>query len=216
MTSSQYIFLRHGKLVLPYRDHGDMPFQVLSDLGTFALNPPIDSDYAQKRIEQLRNDPRLKEISAIYTSPAVRCLDTAQTLARQLGISAAPQLESNLMEVAFDLEKMDQDGHVQTGLQKHGIAAVNTAVFEGMLSGSCEPISEVYKRVETMFAHLRPVSGTLVCITHDFIMRVIEIYIRRQGAPYIPVTLGELEATRRNAYLSGFSTDASLSNFLEI
>ena len=63
------IFLRHSKLLLPYKDHGEMPFSVLSKLGLQELNPPIDMVYTVKRLKELTPLIYPLNVHAVYTSP---------------------------------------------------------------------------------------------------------------------------------------------------
>ncbi len=58
-------------------------------------------------------------------------------------------------------------------------------------------------------------AGDTVFITHDFFMRVLELYIRRSG------TLGkvhseDLQNTQRNLYLQGFATENPPNAFIPI
>jgi hypothetical protein len=87
-----------------------------------------------------------------------------------------------------------------------------------MISGkNCELVSESYKRVGSFFTMLTDIKNRTeksLSITHDFFMRVIEIYIKNRGQPNPSITYGNLKNTKRNLYLHGFATDFSLSKFL--
>jgi broad specificity phosphatase PhoE len=217
---SNLIFLRHSKLSLPYRDHGEMPFSVLSDLGLELLNPPIDSAYTTSRIAELDSKIDFFGVQEICASPSPRCQETSAALLEFCSTKGhTPKFKTSplLKEVHFDLASLDSDGSVQAGIHEHGIATVNTAVFKGMLAGiHCEPIKETYERVEEIFKTLSSDTDVKVFLSHDFFMRVIEIYIRRKGARFSEISLDEIEHTKRNTYLSGFVTNQDLIEFTPI
>jgi broad specificity phosphatase PhoE len=206
-SKSDLIFVRHGKLSLPYADHSEMPFSVLADLGLGTMNPPLDATYTNERIRELAKTIDLHSFKKIYASPSPRCQETAALIAAFIGTDISIETRPELSEVHFDLYKLDETMDVKKEIELKGIAAVNTAVFRAMVSGiGAEPIEQVYERVERFFQ----VSGpeNTIAITHDFVMRIIEIYIRR-AAEFTPLTVGELEATQRNSYLSGFLVQGS-------
>ncbi len=219
-TKENLFFLRHGKLLLPYKDHGEMPFRVLAELGTGEKNPPLDELFAQERIAKLRDQMPLSSVTKIFASPWQRCQHAAHLLAeeiRRLGGSVEIETEPLVEEVDFDLIAMNADGHVEKGLHEKGIGPVNTAVFEAMVSGvNGEPVEITYERIRTFFTEKAPESEHAIVITHDFIMRVIEMYIRRRGIAYSPISVSDLEQTQRNLYLSGFATNHSAGTFRSI
>jgi len=219
METHQYTFLRHGKLDLPYRDHAEMPFSIFADLGTDVLSPSIDESYAKERIKHLKGALQL-QMNAVLASPSRRCQETAAILRRAaagIGGEVIPRTSVLLSEVEFDLRSLNADDNVEAALAAHDIAAVNEAVFKGMISGEhCEPVERVYARVAQLFEELRDLQKPCICITHDFYMRVVELYIRRHGDKFRTITLNDLVSTRRNRYLSGFATNSELVSFLPI
>ncbi len=213
------IFLRHGKLLLPYKDHSEMPFSVFADLGSGILNPPIDAPEATVRLEEIQNNLNISNTRSVLTSPATRCQETSALLVTTLcnqGREIVPVVSEHLAEVKFDLRALDSEGRIEKALKEHDIVTVNNAVFSAMVSGKdCEPVADAYYRVEQLF---KSSTQELPCIfiSHDFIMRVIEIYIRRHGAPYSEISFDDLVSTRRNTYLSGFATNIDLKMFTKI
>lgn len=221
MSMPQYIFLRHGKLDLPYADHSEMPFSVFADLGTGVLNPPVNAKHADQRIEQIKQLAGISGTQFIMASPAERCQETANILNSTLrGMSGTLPHETSalLSEVKFDLRSLNTGGEIERALEVQDITRVNDAIFTAMISGKyCEPIEHIYNRVQSLFERLgNNELKPCLCITHDFLMRVIEIYIRRNGIVFESISLSELQRTRRNTYLSGFATDQDLKTFLEI
>ncbi len=218
--SNSFFFLRHSKLLLPYKEHANMPFSVLSDLGLYKLNPPIDRVYTDECLAKLVTVIPFEKINTIYSSPSLRCQDSAKAineytekvLGKIIECVTLPELE----EVYFNLEKLDTVIDVQSAVKQKGVAvAVNSGVFWGMMAGiHGEPILKVQERVRELFKMIQSLpEGKYIFLTHDFLMRVIEIYIRSKGDINHVITYEELLTTRRNLYLQGFSTNSSLSTF---
>jgi broad specificity phosphatase PhoE len=208
-------FIRHGKLLLPYKDHAEMPLEVLADLASSKLNPPIDANFIEVKIPELDSAISLEKISKIYASPSRRCQDTAQFIRKyiiknyknNIEVITAPELH----EIEFELLKI-----LPTSTSKEfNIRLVNDAVFKAMTEQgeSCEYAGDAYKRIND-FLRLHSVERMSLFITHDFIMRVIESYIRHKGDPSHKISYEELKNTQRNFYLSGFATDAFFENFI--
>lgn len=208
-------FLRHGKLDLPYKDHAEMPFDVFADLGSGHLNPPIDDVFADTIMQKFRESGELAQTTHIISSPIRRCIDTAHLFVEEFGNQTDEiTIEPALTEVQFDLRALNIEGGIEKALALHDITTANEIVFSGMLSGAgCEPVESIYTRVGRVFESVRTREGNIVLFTHDFIMRVIEIYIKRHAAPYTEITMQDLLATKRNTYLDGFKTNQTLDEF---
>ena len=199
-----------------------MPFSMLSDLGLQKLNPPIDRDYTEQCLDRLATIIPFEKINTIYSSPSLRCQDTAEVIGvyieKVLGKTVERITIPELEEVYFDLEKLNTVIDIQFAMKQKGVAvAVNSGVFQGMMSGTyCEPISKVCERVGKFFKMIQDLpEGKNIFLTHDFLMRVMEIYIRNKGDMTHVITYEELLATKRNLYLQGFATNFSLSTFFD-
>jgi len=195
-----------------------MPFSVLAELGNGNLNPPIDIAYTNKRVDEVLRIFLPENIHTIFASPSQRCQDTAQLIVSALNkAQATTEVKSlpSLAEVHFDLYGLDRRFNVQKEMQKKGIVALNSGVFEGMVSGEhCESMGSICRRVQEIFSTLQNTSrGIALCITHDFLMRVIELSIKRVRSCE-SITVQQLEGTQRNGYLSGFATNAALDAFV--
>ena len=188
-----------------------MPFSVLADLASCKLNPPINTKFAAERISKLADTIPLARIEKIFTSPSQRCQDTAYHLKKfalenygsDMGIVTLPELK----EVSFDLMRL----YPHKDVLEVSIETVNDAVFRGMTnrSLSCESAENAYKRIDTIFKS-KITDNQILFVTHDFLMRVIEIYIKHGGVPRYPITYEELRNTRRNLYLFGLTTNPAL------
>jgi broad specificity phosphatase PhoE len=199
-------FLRHGKLDVPYKDHSEMPFELVADLASLKLNPPIDEAYSTELLQDVL--PKIGEVDKIFMSPSKRCQDTAQLISKSLGKDIEPQIFEGLLEVRFDLRELFD----LSERDNMDISILNDKVFNGILSGMCEPLDSVMHRVEAIFKFLEDRDGNILCVTHDFLMRFIEIYIRSAGVPE-KIDLDLLHKTQRNLYLRGFSVEKDLSHF---
>lgn len=214
-----YFFVRHSRLLLPYKDHSEMPFSVLSKLGLQELNPSIDMPYTLERLEELIARIPLLDVDAVYTSPSKRTQDTGAVICAKIKEIKHKEMTGvvlpHLREVSFDLEKLGQAFDGETLMKERGIAGANTLVFKGMVSGThADLVEATYERVGALFEEIKKLgNGKYIFLTHDFFMRVIEIYIHRKGAPYSAITIEHLEGTRRNTYLTGFSTNPQLDSF---
>lgn len=207
-------FIRHGKLLLSYKDHSEMPFEVLADLASLKLNPPIDKEFIESEMTKLSEIIPFNSIEKIYASPSKRCGDSANFVNNFIfenhGRKLNPITVQELSEVSFDLGKI-----YKRNKENFSIESVNDAVFGAMVSENknCEPAASAYHRVDNLFGSIPKGSITLF-ITHDYIMRIFEVYIKNQGDARHNVTYEDLVSTGRNAYLRGFATDATLRRFL--
>lgn len=209
-------FIRHGKLGLPYKDHSEIPFDILADLASSKLNPPIDKKFTLSLMKQLSRKIPLEKIEQIYSSSSKRCLETAELLgdfinqkfSKTVRIVTMPEL----IEVHFDLDKI----YPNSKYNQFDIATINDAVFKTMISGkNCEQVLAISKRIEKIFSVVDEIQTNegLLFVTHDFLMRVIEIFIKNHGKIESPITYFDLKNTKRNLYLDGFATNRLLSKF---
>ncbi len=211
-----YYFLRHGKLDLPYKDHSEMSFEVLADLASEKLNPPIDKKVTRSLISAIAVIVPFERLEKIYTSPSQRARETATLIAdytkerfqKESLISVLPELR----EVHFDLREI-----YALSPQGIDIQAVNQAVFRATLSGKgAEPINSLYNRVDSIFKTLaNEERQEAALITHDFLMRAVELYAEHKGIPR-ETTYEDLLQTRRNSYLRGFAVQTVPWKFLPL
>lgn len=209
MSEKTIYFIRHGKLNLPYKDHSEMPIDVLADLASQKLNPPIDTEHTGPAIQELSQQIPFEKINVIYASPSSRCQSTAKIIAEQL--TQQPHVVSleNLQEVHFDLVKLLEEA----GITKDNfeLSLLNELVLKGIInSPNCEPIQSCQQRINTFFQQiLSSEHEHILCVAHDFVMRVIELYIKNQGATS-EYTEEAILNTHHNGYLKGFVTNDKL------
>ncbi len=214
MPQARLIFLRHGKIDLPYASHDVMPYRVLVDLANRTLDPHLDFLDATERLEGLKTLVPFDEVDHIFVSPFVRCQDSAKLLAEQTEALTGAQPPIEILELLKET-RMDLFSLFAHDLDTPtNIPELNAMIHNEMLHGThVEPIADSFARIQKLFEKLSTEVGTVICVSHDNIMRVIELFIRSKGA-HDPktVTLDELESTQRNSYLRGFMTDTEFAS----
>lgn len=211
-NNNSLFFVRHGKLSLPYKDHSEMSFEILADLSTEKLNPPIDKDITSFLVKEASKILPLKEITKIYISPSKRCQDTAKLFLDLIKKNYQKEIElitvPELKEISFDLNV------IYESLNKNNlnIMEINKNVLKALISGiGSESFCEAYQRVDFVFNKIRNKKEKVLVITHDFIMRVMEIYIENKGESLTTIDEELLIDTKRNLYVKGFAIDSNLS-----
>lgn len=207
--------LRHGKLLLPYQGHEDMPFAVFASLGRGDLDPVIDPVACRLLMRDLEGKIPFPLIRKMLVSPSQRSQSTGKFLAEYIATAYSNAVDvvvvPELREVYFDLERILSN----TSGTKFDINELNNTVFQAMLNGNgADSVKEIYTRAQAAIQQLIA-NGTAIAITHDFFMRVLELCIRAHEAKR-EVTLEDLCSTQRNGYLRGFATDKTLKMLLSI
>jgi len=211
-------FIRHGKLSLPYKDHNEMPFEILADLAIEKLNPALNTRANRKLFSKIAKIIPFKDISRIYTGPSKRCRDSAKLISKiilkQNKRSLPITVIRNLREVEFDLRKIYSKKFYHPGK----IQDLNKSVLKAMLNKRyAESLAKTYQRADAIFksiARFPKNDEKFLLITHGFFMRVLELYIKKHGAKNIKIAPQDLLRTKRNTYFRGFATDYKLSTFL--
>ena len=78
------IFLRHGKLKLVYPTYQDMPFHILCDLASGAIDPGIDEVATRKALVETLRKVQNTETAKIFTAPSQRARETASIMQQLL------------------------------------------------------------------------------------------------------------------------------------
>lgn len=208
-----HLFLRHGKLDLPYRDHADMPRHVIVDLASGRLNPQIDQPFTEALIRARLGTGTWSGPVKIFTSPSQRTQETGRIVERILREQGVDVIFVGVLQ---ELAESGFNANALLSLEEPvDMAALNRRVLEGMVTGQhAEPLLGIWDRVTRLFARLEADPSPCICITHDFIMRVIELAIRNgMNADPGMFTAEDLFTTQRNTYLYGFGADQSFKHF---
>lgn len=218
MTSQKLFFIRHGQLVPPYLNHLTMDFKTLADLSTSTLNPGINKN-APELFSRQTEGVDFSNVQLIYYNnsgfQSQRSLESAQLIQRLLQQKFSRNIQlvglPELREVRFDVQRlMSYDDFKQNGM-----AALRSALYKEQVSGAgySESLDEIEKRIERIVSVIRQQKdGDVISVTHDFFMRVIEIYITRSKR-LVGATVEDLERTGLNYYFGGFETDQGIRAF---
>jgi len=97
--------------------------------------------------------------------------------------------------------------------EKGGMPAIRSALYHAEVTGSCvENIEEMFTRIERLFAVLKEHGKTAIVISHDFFMRVIEVYLTTTKNPD-EVTVRDLDHTTLSTYFRGFEASINADRY---
>ena len=194
------VFLRHGKLELPYESHDDMPFSTLRALGDQSMNPPSDVGFLKSKTNHLETLLHEFQFSAVFRSPSLRCSTLEQYLhSIAPEIPTAEELEG-LREIWFDLNKLFPS-------QNAFVKDIAPKLIAGLLIGDpgIESVENVSRRLKDVTDHI-PQSGDVLILTHGFLMRFIISTEKYSDHPK-ELTRTGWEAIPKFGYLEGFSVE---------
>ncbi len=184
-----------------------MPFNIIRELGIGTLNPPVDMNVLSDLYQDIEPLITTQAIKEIYASPSERCRTTAlflqAALKKEEHMISTYQVDA-LKEIEFDLyQLMPAEERALKDLSK-----LNNAVFSGMVTGQgAETATQAIVRFTNWFTTLPTTTGSRVFVTHDFLLRIIELYFRNGKTPSREYSVDMLTATHRNTYLRGFVID---------
>jgi hypothetical protein len=206
----KYIFLRHGKLDLPYKDHSEMPLSVLIQIANGKISPSIDVNFLNEKL--LKLEPFFRNIDRIVVSSLKRGIETGDIIKKFIEKKTNKKIdfhiEDNFKEVSFDVEK------IISGLDyAPNLSQLNSLVFQAICSlreGS-ENSNAVFSRVTDMIKKYNTDSRIILVITHSFLLETLEMYINNRSIENFKGSYEELLKSPKINYLSGFTTDKYLN-----
>ncbi len=175
------VFIRHGKVDLPYATHGDMPFSVLNELATQRLDPSSDKSFFKLHSKYFEDLFTQFTFTSLFRSSSKRCA-TLETYTQSLipGYSLTSHGISELSEITFDLDILFK------GNQQVNVADINDTFFDALFSHQpgIEVLEDVVERIKVGLDKL-PSSGNTLILTHGYLMEMIAAYITtlRSGEP---------------------------------
>ena len=213
----KYIFLRHGKLDLPYKNHSEMPISVLIEIASGKINPSVDVDFINEKLPKL--ELVFKNIDSIVVSPLKRGIETGQIIRefieQKRGVIVDFFIENNLKEVSFDIEEVIKDLESIPNLSQ-----LNNLVFEAMsgLRKGSETSVSTFNRVKEVIKKYNSNDKTILVVTHSFLLESLEMYINNKNVENFTNSYEELIKSPKVNYLSGFTTDKDLNiiNFISV
>ncbi len=206
----KYIFIRHGKLDLPYKNHSEMPISVLTEIASGKINPSIDFDFINERL--LKLEPYLRNIDKIVVSSSQRCVETGKTINEFLKQKAKNKInffiESDITEVSFDVGKIISDLDYTPNLKQ-----LNILVFEAIsgINEGAETSQSVFNRVKKVLKKYQADDQVILIVTHSFLLETLEMYINNKHVENFNGSFKELLKSSKVGYLNGFTTDADLN-----
>ncbi|MFA6324901.1 MAG: hypothetical protein WCX46_01595 [Candidatus Paceibacterota bacterium] len=213
----KYIFLRHGKLDLPYKDHSEMPLSVLIEVAGGKISPSIDVLFLNEKL--LKLEPFLNNIDTVVTSSMKRGVETGKIIHKSIKEKRKKDIgffiEDNLKEVSFNLEK------IVDGLDYiPNISQINDLVYGAIceLGERAENFDSVFNRVKEVIKKYNIDDKVVLIITHSFLLEVMEMFIKNKNNKNFIGNYDELSKTKSVFYLSGFTTDKDLNiiNFINV
>lgn len=211
------IFLRHGKLDLPYKNHKEMPFSMLNDIANSRTNPSIDINFLKKTLKYL--EPFLENVDCIVVSPFNRGIETGVIISnfierknkRKINIF----IENDLREVFFDPEKIIDGLNYIPDLPQ-----LNNLVFEAMsgLRNGAEASISAFNRIKKIIKKYNYSDKIILIITHSFLLETLEMYIKNKDIKNFHGSYEELIKVHKINYLSGFIIDKNLNiiDFIDV
>lgn len=212
-------FIRHSKLNLPYNGHNYIPSGVIRDLSQSSLDPTIDKWFTDELIQNRSSSLPFQDVGVIFTAPSGRSQATASAVQdyifknfqKKVDVFSFPYLS----EVKFSFQRI-YPGSMDE-FEKIDIDLLNQSVLKAMVAGQdCESLRQIYWKIDYFFEIIQKYKerAKILVITHDYLMRAIELYIKRRH--FTTVTFEDILKTQRNSYLGGFGTDFSLSTFVPL
>lgn len=195
-------FIRHGKLLPPFDSYDALSLSDLDDLSGQVVDPPVDGAtiaLPPRTIERLRKAPRLVSFSATST----RAQQTAKILLQQAERSIQAERTPLLNEVWFKPSTFVSEQEYR----EQGMDVVREGLFKASLAndGSCESVTAIFKRIHELDALLKDTNADhLLCITHGFFMRYLQLYYIKKATSPEAVTLDALLACTNYANSNGF------------
>lgn len=204
------VFLRHGKLDLPYKEHSEMPLFLLTKIASGEIDPSIDTEFLNEKL--LKLEPFLKNVNTIVVSSLKRSIETSRIIKEFLEEKTNKKIdffiEDDLKEVSFDVEK------IITGLDyTPNLLQLNSLVFQAMcgLKKGAETSESVFCRVEKVLKRYNTDDKVILIITHSFLLENLEMYINNKDIKNFSGSYEELLKSPKINYLSGFTTDKDLN-----
>jgi len=196
-------FLRHCRLSDPYADYDKMSWDELRNLSTDRIDPDIHPGSSLAILEKFtRKD--MQKFDMILCSPSKRAQRTAEWIQRLSGKDLKIEESKTLREISFDpallttKEKFDQDG----------LPEIRATLFRGMIQKEpgVEALDDLLKRVDALTEILVQIpSENILCITHGFYMRVLQLYLPKSFMHCQDITIDNLMDTPDYNYLEGFT-----------
>lgn len=197
-------FLRHCGLVEPYNDYNQLSLDQLCDLGIPKIDPDIHPDSLQRISEKLSPE-LLQECDIILCSPSKRTRQTAE-LIKDLSKKDLQIQESNtLREIRFNPALLLP---TTEKAERNYLPELRTALFKGTIQrkAGVETLDDLLRRIDDFAELLDQIHHeNILCITHGFYMRILQLYSMESLTNYPDITSEKLIGTPDYDFLEGFA-----------
>ncbi len=195
-------FVRHGALESPYDLYSNLSLTQLDALATQRVDPSIDQEktYVTSRLSRtVRESDSLN----IYCATSRRARQTGSSILMQAGVGAKKVSTKLLNEISFEPSKLV----TKTEYNEFGMAMIRSRLFEAILKDSVfsEGIESIYSRIKKLDQLLGNADAKcVVCVTHGFLMRFLELYFKEGVTDSFQVTIKLIEQQPNRPNLRGF------------
>ena len=215
---SKVTFIRHARLVSPYNDYGSLSFTDISDLATGKIDPDVDPVMLSEVKKTLIRLKSVTERVIILHADSQRAFQTSeyiQKIARE-EIGELPEIiqTPELNEIFFDPKKL----MTSEEFMKDGLGCIRERVFDSLagekiLGGelknkkSVESVKNIFSRIEKLERKISALTsdGTqVICVTHGFLLRLLQIYFLLEEKQPSFVTKKHLYEMHNFEYGQGF------------
>lgn len=200
------IFLRHGKLELPFKSHEEMPFSVLRGLGIGELNPNSDLRFALGCNGHFDGIFKKYKINTIYYADSNRCRTLSDFLILNYfkGVNLKTQEMSGLNEINFNLDILFENQEF------HKLSEIGPRIFHCIFNNieGVESIDSLLNRSDHV---LKEISGgnnnDVLVLTHGYFMKILFLFLlKNESMTNIEKEKFLTEGERFN-YFEGFVLD---------
>jgi len=188
------IFMRHGFLEGKFGDYTKLKFKDFEDLLLRNIEPAINKERTKIKLQKKLDERRL-EFDAMITSAQNRGIETGRIVSELTKIELSKKTEL-LNETSFETGVIEpSDTKNYGGLRRK----VLTQMFN---SNHTENFEGMKKRFMNFLEETKNVSDykdkTILCITHGWFMRIIELYKEKEN---LEITLSELLEVKPTDFL---------------
>lgn len=200
-------FLRHSKLDLPYKNHSEMPIQVLASIASNKIDPSIDIKFTKKNFKKIKNE--LRDTSIIVTSQSKRAIETGDFFKKNLKEGSKIKIftDNNLREVKFNIKNITKNYNYVPDLPQ-----LNNIILKTISNNTegTEYADFVLNRIKRVVKKYNNDDKTILFITHGFVIETLESYFRRKKDSNVKFSYNKLIKSRKVNYISGIVVDNNL------
>jgi broad specificity phosphatase PhoE len=196
-------FLRHGSLLAPFDDYTALTLKQLSQLARQEIDPSIDPLKIGGQLSQKKY--LLPTYDALFVSQSQRTQDTASELSKIISLPQMVKLKA-LNEILFDPSELV----TQKEYREEKLTIIRQRLFKALTNSfhltNLESKAEIVSRLYQLDQILSQVKGgSVLAITHGFLMRYLDIFYRQESHDF---SESALKKAPNYNYAAGFTVTA--------